>query len=103
VGAHAVARDAARGVGSAGFRTGAVILCRRWGVAAWSNSGPARRAPRRSLKTIPSFSCEIVFRTSIADNRRFLVLKSVSCSSSTAGNTRSPRAGGVQENTGNPN
>jgi len=73
------------------------------GVAAWSNSGPARRAPRRSLKTIPSFSCEIVLPTSIVHNRRFLVLKSVSCSSSTAGNTQSPSAGRVRENTVNPN
>ena len=31
MGAYALARDAAGGVGGAGFRTGAVILCRRWG------------------------------------------------------------------------
>src|SRR5215831_13124695 len=31
VGAHAEGRDAAGGVGGTGFRTGAVILCRRWG------------------------------------------------------------------------
>ena len=97
------ARDAAGRMGSGGFRHGRGDTVSSLEVAAWSDTGPARRAPRRSLKTIPSFSCEIVLPTFIADNRRFLVLKSVPCSSSTAGNTQSPSAGSVRENTVNSN